>query len=57
MFTMNAFVEEYDPTIEDSYRKVYHITGLAKKPSRHGQTRAVSQGKARENWDKDEKKN
>ena len=45
-FLQNHFIDEYDPTIEDSYRKQVTITGESKSSS---QSSKAAQGKQRKN--------
>lgn len=39
-FVMNHFIHNYDPTIEDSYRKQIVVKGIPQKKSSSGQKKA-----------------
>ncbi|KZV89837.1 hypothetical protein EXIGLDRAFT_721010 [Exidia glandulosa HHB12029] len=43
-YTMNCFTETYDPTIEDSYRKLIHIPGISSRTAQP--TAAKANGKS-----------
>ena len=45
-FTQNSFLEDYDPTIEDSYRKMIQVEGQPKASDEAKKRRIMTKSKA-----------